>query len=51
MGFALKAVGVCRKYGKQEVLKDFDKDGKIATSFETEGDAAKVSEKYLETFK
>ena len=23
MGFALKAEGVCRKYGKQEVLKDF----------------------------
>ena len=29
----------------------FLKDGKIAASFETEGDAAKVSEKYLETFR
>ena len=28
----------------------FLKDGKIAASFETEGDAAKVSEKYLEMF-
>ena len=28
----------------------FLKDGKIAASFETEGDPAKVSEKYLETF-
>ena len=28
----------------------FLKDGKIAASFETEGDAAKVSERYLETF-
>ena len=29
----------------------FLKDGKIAASFETEGDAAKVSERYLETYK
>ena len=29
----------------------FLKDGKIAASFETGGDAAKVSERYLETFK
>ena len=29
----------------------FLKDGKIAASFETEGDPAKVSEKYLETYK
>ena len=29
----------------------FLKDGKIAASFETEGDAAKVSEKYLETYR
>ena len=29
----------------------FLKDGKIAASFETEGDPAKVSEKYLETFR
>ena len=29
----------------------FLKDGKIAASFETEGDPAKVSERYLETYK
>ena len=29
----------------------FLKDGKIAASFETEGDAAKVSERYLETYR
>ena len=29
----------------------FLKDGKIAASFETEGDPAKVSEKYLETYR
>ena len=29
----------------------FLKDGKIAASFETEGDPARVSEKYLETFR
>ena len=28
----------------------FLKDGKIAASFETEGDAARVSQRYLETF-
>ena len=29
----------------------FLKDGKIVASFETEGDPAKVSERYLETYK
>ena len=29
----------------------FLKDGKISASFETEGDPAKVSERYLETYR